>query len=109
VKGGQYRFEVIVNDAGFSPTSIFAVQNYATVDLTLTNQGSIDRGFVVECMPTPNDDGCAQEACVRGASIEPIPPGSSESIQFTVPAVEGLFDVTTGVAGDAVSGQFIIQ
>lgn len=106
--GGKDVFILRVDDAGFSPI-ILKAQNRSHVTLTLQNNGAEDAGFVIDCLPTPNDDGCSQESCFpSAATIEPIPSGESETVEFETPEVEGEY-VFRAAASDDRSGQFIID
>jgi hypothetical protein len=106
--GGTDVFVLRVADTGFDPI-ILTAQNQSDVTLTLENEGSSPAGFVIDCLPTPNQDGCAQESCFPAAArIEPIAPGASATTEFQLPAVEGEY-VYRALDGDGRTGQFILQ
>jgi hypothetical protein len=106
--GGQDVFVLRVDDDAFDPI-ILAAQNRSDVTLTLENLGTAPAGFSVDCLPTPNDDGCAEESCFpAGHAIAPIPPGASATVQFQLPEVEGAY-VYRAAPGDTRTGQFILQ
>jgi hypothetical protein len=95
INGGNYTFELRVDDTGFSKT-ILATQNDATVTLTLTNMGTKPHGFEVECTsvvpayPTI-PAGCTSIACFpSGATIAPLAPGQSKTVTFATPTPDGL-------------------
>jgi hypothetical protein len=107
--GGTEVFVLRVGDAGFQPV-ILTAQNQADVTLTLRNESSGEAGFLVDCLPTPNQDGCAQESCFEArASIAPIAPGESATVQFKLPAVEGDYRYRARAGEDTRVGQFILQ
>ena len=106
--GGTDVFVLRVDETGFDPV-ILTAQNQSDVTLTLENEGSSPAGFVVDCLPTPDQDGCAQESCFPAAArIEPIAPGASATVEFQLPAVEGEY-VYRALDGDGRAGQFILQ
>jgi len=105
------RLVLTVTDREFSPR-ILAAQNSSDITLILDNQGTTPHGFVIDCLPTPNDDGCPTEACFpREARIEPLAPGESSRISFVTPLVEGIYDFHSGGSEDTdpEPGQFIVQ
>src|SRR5262245_45788310 len=57
IVGGKVTLALAVSDDAFSPVVVKA-QNTATVTLTLSNTGTKAHGFALDCLPTPNDDGC---------------------------------------------------
>jgi hypothetical protein len=80
------------------------------VTLTLRNESSGEAGFLVDCLPTPNGDGCAQESCFPSeANVPPIAPGESATVKFKLPAVEGDYVYRARAGDDARTGQFILQ
>jgi len=100
-----------VTDSEFMP-KIITTQNSSTVTLTFKNQGTKPHGFVVDCLPTPNRDGCPMESCFpTEAKIEPIQPGEEVQISFETPLVEGIYPFHSDLAGhsELEPGQFIIQ
>jgi hypothetical protein len=107
--GGQYVLVLGVDDDGFSRIAL-KTQNDAEVTLTLENTGTTEAGFQVDCLPTPNDDGCAQESCFPPAHvIEPIAPGESATVTFTTPEVEGEYIYRAVAGDDSRIGQFIVD
>jgi hypothetical protein len=103
--------QLTVTDAKFAP-AIISTQNSSTVTLTLKNEGTTPHGFVVDCLPTPNSDGCPTQSCFPvEARIDPIDPGDEATVIFETPLVEGIYEFHSGVAEDAelAPGQFIIQ
>jgi hypothetical protein len=109
VIGGDVTFQVTLGDDAFSPR-ILTAQNRAAVTLTLTNDSSEARGFFVECLPTPNDDGCPEESCFPDeARIEPIEHGASVTAEFEVPIVEGAYTIVSAPGETEPSAQFIVK
>jgi hypothetical protein len=118
VNGGNAVFDLTVDDTGFSP-AILAAQNLAQVTLTLHNGGTRSHDFVVDCMPTPNDNGCPVTSCLPpAASIGEIAPGASASTTFVLPNPEGIYYYHSSLAGDTSGpcmagangcGQFIVK
>jgi hypothetical protein len=107
--GGKYTFALRLNDQSFEPI-VFAGQNTADVTLTLTNQGTRDSGFSIDCLPTPNQNGCATESCFPDAHvIDPIASGTSATVEFKIPEVEGIYTFRALPGDDARVGQFIVQ
>jgi hypothetical protein len=93
-------------DAGMK--TVITTQNSSTVTLTLTNAGTTEHGFEVECtsvLPSyPNlPAGCASTACFpSGSTIGPIAPGTSTTVTFVTPAPDNLlFPFKSNAAGDA--------
>ncbi|HEY3592352.1 MAG TPA: hypothetical protein VGL13_00700, partial [Polyangiaceae bacterium] len=75
VVGGPAAFDLTVDDTGFTPT-ILTAQNLANVTLTLHNTGTKSHGFAVDCMPTPNDNGCPITSCFPDdTTIAAVDPG----------------------------------
>jgi hypothetical protein len=102
---------VTVTDSEFKP-AILATQNSSEITLTLQNQGTTPHGFVVDCLPTPNQDGCPVQSCFPSeAQIEPLAPGEQKTVVFESPLVEGIYRFRSDVPEDAAlaTGQFIIQ
>ncbi|HEY0468119.1 MAG TPA: hypothetical protein VGC79_28165 [Polyangiaceae bacterium] len=102
--------ELIVTDSEFMP-KIVTTQNSSAIKLTLTNEGSTPHSFVVDCLATPNTDGCPTKSCFPSeAKIDPLEPGAEATIMFETPLVEGIYTFRSDVAGDDdLKGQFIIQ
>ena len=98
-----------VDDTEFSP-KILTTQNTSRITLTITNNGTMPHSFVVDCLPSPNDDGCPATSCFPDeAKTDPIEPGASARVVFDTPAVEGIYTFRSDVTGDAAAGQFIVQ
>jgi hypothetical protein len=118
VIGGNVAFELNVTDGGFEPT-ILAAQNLAKVTLTLSNKGTKLNSFVIDCIPTPNINGCPTTSCFPAtASIAPVDPGGSAVTTFEVPRAEGIYYYHSDVPGDTPDpcmagavgcGQFIVK
>jgi hypothetical protein len=109
VIGGDYEFEVTVNDEAFTP-AILTTQNESEVVLRFTNEGSGPLGFFIECLPTPNDRGCATESCFpKAAEIEPLAPGESAEITFFTPVVEGIYRIFPSEDGTTPEAQWVIR
>jgi hypothetical protein len=118
VIGGTMTLDLRVDETGFSP-AILAAQNTAKVTLTLHNEGTLPHSFVIDCMPTPNMNGCPPTSCFgEGALMAPIAPGQSATTTFDVPRPEGIHYFHSDVAGDAPEpctagakgcGQFIVK
>ena len=102
--------ELIVTDSEFMP-KIVTTQNSSAIKLKLTNEGSTPHGFVVDCLATPNTDGCPTNSCFPSeAKIQPLEPGADATIMFDSPLVEGIYTFRSDVAGDNdLKGQFVIQ
>ena len=98
-----------VDDTAFSP-KILTSQNSSPITLTVTNNGALAHSFVVNCLPTPNVDGCPATSCFPDeAKTGPIEPGGSARVVFATPTVEGIYTFRSDVAGDTATGQFIVQ
>jgi hypothetical protein len=110
VNGGNFVFDLTVDDDAFAPR-ILTAQNLANVELTLTNKGTMPHGFAAGCVATPNDNGCPTEACFSdAASIAPIQPDASATIHFVTPNPDGLsYPFHSTAPGDTQTGQFIVQ
>lgn len=119
VIGGCYAFDLAVDDTGFTPI-ILKAQNLGQVTLQLTNNGTRPHDFVVDCLPTPNDQGCPPQSCFpAAASLAPLAPGASVTTTFVTPNPEGIYTFHSDVAGDSgqgadggltgLWGQFVIQ
>jgi len=109
VIGGNYEFELTVNDSEFTP-KIIKTQNSAMVRLTLMNEGSTPHDFKIDCLPTPNSDGCPQQACFDDdAEISAVAAGESGSATFTVPRAEGIYTFRSTQDGDEQTGQFVVN
>ncbi|HYQ01601.1 MAG TPA: cupredoxin domain-containing protein [Polyangiaceae bacterium] len=102
---------VVVTDSEFKP-KILTTQNSSEITLTLDNQGTTPHSFVVDCLPTPNSDGCPMQSCFPSeAKVEPVLPGEQATVVFESPLVEGIYVFHSDVPEDTElgSGQFIIQ
>jgi hypothetical protein len=100
-----------VTDVEFMP-KIVATQNTSDITLRLENEGTRPHGFVVDCLPTPNSDGCPTQSCFPSdARIEPVAPGDQATVMFKTPLVEGIYNFHSDLAEDSelAPGQFIIQ
>lgn len=100
-----------VTDEEFIP-KILAAQNTSEITLTLENLGTAPHGFVIDCLRTPNSDGCPMQSCFPSeAKIEPVAPGEKVTVSFESPLVEGIYPFRSFVPGDAElePGQFIVQ
>jgi hypothetical protein len=98
-----------VDDTAFTPV-ILKAENLATVTLRLTNVGSQPHGFSVQCMPTPNSQGCPTTSCFPDASTIPsISPDASTTVTFTVPNPEGIYTFGSSASADRMTGQFVVQ
>jgi len=115
--------DLVVDDTGFyagSPDSgadtdagmktVITTQNSSTVTLTLTNKGTKEHGFTVECtsvLPAyPNlPAGCSSMACFPSDStIAPLAPGASKTVTFQTPAPDNLnYPFKSNAPGDADS------
>jgi hypothetical protein len=112
VLGNVATFVRSVDDAQFLPagSALIKVQNLTKMTLTLKNVGTTPHGFAVDCLPTPNDYGCATKSCFPAdARIPSIEPGASATITFTVPRVEGLYTYRSPVPGDAQTSQIDVN
>lgn len=122
INGGSYIIDLVVDDTGFysgSPDSgavaadagmkaVITTQNDAVVTFTLTNEGTTEHGFEVECtsvLPAYPDlpAGCSSTACFPGNStIAPIAPGTSTTITFDTPTPDNLlYPFKSSAPGDS--------
>ena len=117
--GGCFVFDVTVNDQGFSPV-ILKAQNLGQVTLQLHNAGASPHDFVVDCLPTPNGQGCPAQSCFPAAArIPPLAPGASATTTFVTPNPEGIYNFRSDVGTDSQDesdggvsglwGQFVVQ
>jgi hypothetical protein len=98
-----------VDDTSFQP-AIVKTQNSSTITLTLTNAGTKPHGFGVDCLATPNSNGCPTTSCFPAeATIAPVAPGASATVKFITPPVEGIYTYRSAAPGDTATGQFILQ
>jgi hypothetical protein len=100
ISGGDAGFALTVTDEAFSP-SILKCQNLANVTLTMTNAGTREHDFVVDCMGSS----CFPDA----ASIPPMGPDASATVHFVAPYSEGIYTFRSNLPGDTQTGQFILQ
>lgn len=104
VIGGDYTFEVTVNESGFTPT-ILKAQNSGAITLTVRNTGSKAHGFSIECL---NVQGCT--SCFPAAAkVDQLAAGAQKTLKFTAPEQEGIFTIKSEVEGDTFTAQFILQ
>ncbi len=109
IVGVSATFDLTVNDTTFAPT-ILKAQNRSGVTLTLTNAGTRPHGFAIDCLPTPNGNGCPATSCFGdAATIGPVAPDASATATFTTPNPEGIYTFRSDVPGDTQTGQFIVQ
>ena len=109
INGGNYTFDLTVDDTGFSPI-ILKAQNDANVTLTITNHGAAAHDFSIDCLATPNDQGCPTQSCFDPAStFAPIAPGASATQSFSTPNPEGIYTFRSNVGSDSFTGQFVVQ
>jgi hypothetical protein len=105
------RLALTVTDSDFAP-KILSAQNSSDITLTIDNQGTAPHGFVIDCLPTPNHDGCPTKSCFPSAArVESLAPGDTTTLMFETPLVEGIYEFHAGLVQDAelTSGQFIVQ
>ena len=104
VIGGTFALDVTITDTGFTPV-VVQVQNSSTVMLTVHNTGTKAHSFVIGCLTVP---GCT--VCFPAESkVGSLAPGASNTVAFTAPYLEGLYPVTSDVAGDSFAGQFSLN
>lgn len=104
VIGGTFALDVTITDTGFSPV-VVQVQNSSTVKLTVHNTGTKAHSFVIGCLTVPGCTVCFPAESKIGA----LAPGASNTVTFTAPYLEGLYPVTSDVAGDSFAGQFSLN
>jgi hypothetical protein len=109
VNGGNVTLDLTVTDDAFSPI-ILKAQNLSTVTLTLSNAGTRPHDFVVDCLPTPNANGCPTTSCFPdAAAIGPVLPDASATTTFVTPNPEGIYTFRSDQPGDTQTGQFVVQ
>jgi hypothetical protein len=109
ITGGSYTFDLQVSDTAFTPV-VLKAQNLASVTVNLTNTGTRPHDFALECLATPNDNGCPSTSCFPDAStIGPLAPDASSTATFTTPNPEGIYVFHSDLPGDTQTGQFIVQ
>jgi hypothetical protein len=102
--GGDYTFEVTVNETGFTPT-ILKAQNSGAITLTVRNTGTKTHSFSIECLTV---QGCT--SCFPAASkVDQLAAGAQKTVKFTAPEQEGIFTIKSEVEGDTFTAQFILQ
>ena len=104
VTGGTFALDVTITDTGFTPV-VVQVQNTATVKLTVYNLGTTAHSFVIGCLNVPGCTVCFPAESKVGA----LAPGASNTVTFAAPCLEGLYPVSSDVAGDSFSGQFSLN
>ncbi len=111
--------DLVATDTAFSP-AILKAQNLSRVTVTLTNAGARPHGFSIDCLPTPNANGCPPTSCFPDAAvIAPVEPDASATTTFSTPNPEGIYTFRSDVPGDTraapdgglegLVGQFIVQ
>jgi hypothetical protein len=109
VQGGDAVLQLRVDDQAFSPT-ILKAQNRASVTLRLTNIGTAPHDFAVDCLPTPNDQGCPSTSCFPDASaVGSLGPDATATVTFVTPNPEGIYTFRSNLPGDTQVGQFVVQ
>jgi hypothetical protein len=118
LSGGHWTFDLTASDTSFTP-AILKAQNLSSITLTLTNAGSKPHDFVIDCLPTPNANGCPAASCFDDASvIGPIAPEASVTATFDTARVDGIYRFRSDLPGDTQTGdggmtglvgQFIVQ
>jgi len=103
VGGSEVTFDLTVDDVGFSP-AILPAQNMTSVTLNLHNAGTRPHDFVIDCLATPNDNGCPTTSCFPpSASIPTVAPRATGATTFVTPNPEGLYYFHSDLQGDAVT------
>jgi hypothetical protein len=109
VVGGNTRVLLNVSDTAFAVGGVnsgstqpnIAVQNSSTVALTVTNVGTKPHSLHVACIPTGLPAGCQLLSCFPdNANIPAIAPGTSVTVTFATPALEGAYQFTSEEPGD---------
>jgi hypothetical protein len=117
ISGGPAAVVVVVSDSAFAVGGVdsgsternITLQNLANVTLTLTNVGTRPHDLVVACIPSGLPAGCTQTSCFpadAGASggyvtiVPALAPGTSITVMFTAPAVEGVYPFLSNESGD---------
>jgi hypothetical protein len=91
-------------DSGSDQRNI-AVQNSSSVTLTLTNVGTKQHDFIVQCIPTGLGAGCPTQSCFPStANMFAMSPGQSSTTTFVTPAVEGAYQFISDEPGDTQVG-----
>ena len=113
INGGMRVIDLTVSDTAFTVGALdggpgepnITIENAATVSLTMTNVGTKPHDFVVQCLPTPNADGCPTQVCFGPeANLPQIQPGKSGTTTFVTPLREGLYPFISDVPGDTQTG-----
>lgn len=110
IVGGSWTFALVATDSEFSPL-ILKAQNSSTIVLSLENRGERPHDFHVDCLATPNDDGCPLQSCFPAeATIPSVAPGEKASAMFFAPRVEGIYSFRSSLPDDqSLEGQFVVQ
>jgi hypothetical protein len=128
VSGGTDVIDLTVSDTAFTVGALdggpgepnVAIENAATVILTMTNVGSLPHDLRVQCQPTPNADGCPMQVCFPSeANLPEVQPGKSAATRFVAPFHEGLYPFVSDIPGDTQTspdggitglvGQFVLM
>jgi hypothetical protein len=97
---GDTAFSVGAPDSGSMERNITA-QNLADVTLTMTNVGTKPHSFVIECLQTPNGNGCPAQSCFPpNADLPALGPGASATTMFMTPVQEGAYRFISNEPGD---------
>ena len=113
VTGGSEVVDVTVSDTAFSvggPDSgstqpNVTIENSSTVTLTLFNVGTKPHDLVMQCLATPNGQGCPAQSCFPpSANVPPVQPGASATTTFVAPFREGPYLFTSDFDGDTQPG-----
>jgi hypothetical protein len=109
VVGSNARVLLNVSDTAFAVGGVnsgstqpnIAVQNSSNVTLTVTNVGTKPHSLHVACIPTGLPAGCQLLSCFPdSANIPAIAPGTSVTVTFATPALEGAYQFTSEEPGD---------
>jgi hypothetical protein len=107
--GGTNTVKLSITDTTFAVGGVgsgstqrnITVQNYATVNLTINNEGTKPHDFQIACIPTGLPAGCPTMSCFPdNASVPAIAPGDSVTVTFVTPAVEGTYQFISDEPGD---------
>jgi len=100
LQGGNFAFDVTVNDTAFSPT-ILKAQNLANITITFTNAGTRPHDLVL---------GCTNGVCFPDdAGVGPVEPDASATTHFKSAAVDAIYPFHSDLPGDTQTGQFVVQ
>ena len=128
ISGGMHVIDLTVSDTAFTVGALdggpgepnITIENAATVSLTTTNVGAKPHDFVVQCLPSPNADGCPTQVCFPPeANLPQVQPGKSATTTFVAPFHEGLYPFISDVPSDTQTspdggitglvGQFVLM